>query len=82
MFFLLSIGPEGDTDILHNTKQREGGHVLFNDALKSFYLRIYSVRHMVKDHSDSETGNPLQPHGLLFSVSSKGYFICTMPHTG
>ena len=34
---------------------------------------------MVKDHSDSERGNPLPPHGLLFLISSKGYFICTIP---
>ena len=33
---------------------------------------------MVKDYSDSERGKPLPtPHGLLFSISSKGYFICT-----
>ena len=32
---------------------------------------------MVKDHSDSEGGNPLPPHGLLFPISSKGSFICT-----
>ena len=25
---------------------------------------------MVKDHSDSEKGNPLRPHGLLFPISS------------
>ena len=23
---------------------------------------IYGIRHMVKDHSDSERGNPLPPH--------------------
>ena len=34
---------------------------------------------MVKDHSDSELGNPLPPHGLLFSINSKGSFICTIP---
>ena len=34
-------------------------HVLFNDALNTFYLRLYGVRHMVKYHSDSERGNPL-----------------------
>ena len=34
---------------------------------------------MVKDHSDSERGNPLPPHGLLFSISSKGSFICIIP---
>ena len=27
---------------------------------------------MVKDHSDSERGNQLPPHGLLFPISSKG----------
>ena len=30
------------------------GNVLFNNALNTFYLRIYGVRHMVKDHSDSK----------------------------
>ena len=37
-----------------------------------FYLSIYGVGHMVKNHSDSERGNPLPPHGLYFSISSKG----------
>ena len=40
-------------------------NVLFNDALNTFYLRVYGVRHMVMDHSDSEKGNPLPPHRLL-----------------
>ena len=31
---------------------------------------------MVKDYTDSERGNPLPPHGLLFLISSKGSFIC------
>ena len=30
---------------------------------------------MVKDHSDSERGNPLPQHGLLFLINSKGSFI-------
>ena len=33
-------------------------NLLFNDALNTFYIRLYGVRHMVKDHSDSEKGNP------------------------
>ena len=57
------------------------GNVLFNDALNTFYLRLYGVRHMVKDHSDSEKGNPLRPHRLLLSINSKGSFICTIPQT-
>ena len=55
------------------------GNVLFNDTLNTFYLRLYGVRHMVKDHSDSERGNPLLPHGLLFPIRSKGSFICIIP---
>ena len=58
------------------------GNVLFNDTLNTFYLWLYGVRHMVKDHSDSEKGNPLPPHRLLFPISSKGSFICTIPQTG
>ena len=58
------------------------GRVLFNDALNTFYLRLYGVGHMVKDHSDSEKGNLLLPHGLLFPISSKGSFISTIPQTG
>ena len=34
--------------------ERKEGNVLFNDTLNTFYLRLYDVRHMVKDHSDSE----------------------------
>ena len=63
------------------TQSRKKGSVLFNDALITFYLRLYGVRHMVKDHSNSERGNPLPPHGLLFPISSKGSFICTIPQT-
>ena len=57
-------------------------NVLFNDTLNTFYLRLYGIRHMVKDHSDSEKGNPLPPHRLLLSINSKGSFICTIPQTG
>ena len=63
-------------------RRKEGRNVLFNDALNTFYLRLYGVTHMVKHQSDNERGNPLPPHGLLFSVSSKGYIICIIPQTG
>ena len=33
---------------------------------------------MIKDHSVCERGNPLPTHGLLFPISSKGSFICTI----
>ena len=57
-------------------------NVLFNDVLNTFYLRLYGVRHMVKDHSDSERGNPLPPYGLLFQITSKGDFLCNINQTG
>ena len=45
----------------------------------TFYLRLYCVGHMVEDHSDSERGNPLLAHGLLFLININGSFICTIP---
>ena len=65
---------------IHRKKQ-ETGNVLFNDALNTFYLRLYGVRHMVKGHSDNERGNLLPPHELLFPITSKGSFICIIPQT-
>ena len=56
---------------------RKEGNILFNDALNTFYLRLYG-EHMINDHSDYGRGNPLTPlHGLPFSISRKGYFICS-----
>ena len=60
------------------------GNILFNDALNTFYLRLYGVKHnnfMVMDHSDSERGNPLPPHMLLFPISIKGSLICIITQT-
>ena len=34
---------------------------------------------MVKDHSDSEKGNPLPPHRLLLSINSKVFFYMHHP---
>ena len=61
---------------------RKEGNVLFNDALNTFHLWLFGIRHMVKDHSDSERENPLLPYGLLFPINSKGSFICIIPQTG
>ena len=36
------------------TEREREKNVLFNDTLNTFYLRLYGIRHMVKDHSDSE----------------------------
>ena len=34
---------------------------------------------MVKDHSDSERGNPLLPHRLLFLIRLQGFFYMHHP---
>ena len=77
-------GGRGHKVMPYTSSGRKEENVLFNDALNTFYLRLYGVTHIVKDHSDSERerGNPLPPHGLLFPISSKGSFICIIPQTG
>ena len=34
---------------------------------------------MASDMVKDMRGNPVPPHGLLFPISSKGSFICTIP---
>ena len=52
-------------------KGRKEENVLFNDALNTFYLRLYGIRHMVKDHSDSERGNPMCHMGYSFRLAAR-----------
>ena len=38
---------------------KKGGRTfLFNDAINTFYLRLYGFDHMVMDYSDSKRANP------------------------
>ena len=47
-------------------------NVLINDALNTFYLRLYEVGRMANDHSNSERGNPLPPlHGIFFRLAAR-----------
>ena len=44
---------------------------LFN-TLNTFYLWLYGIGHMVKDHSDSERRNPLmQLYGYSFPLAAR-----------
>ena len=55
----------------HSTMERR-------NALNTFYLQLHCVGHVVKNHSDSERGNPLLPlHWLFFMISSKVSFMWT-----
>ena len=60
------------------TKRRKEGNVLFNDILNTFYVWLYGVGYMVKDHLDSERGIMLLPHWLHFPISSKVSFILNL----
>ena len=54
----------------HNTLfAKEGRKEMFYLTTHSthFYLRLYGIKHMVKDHSDSERRNPLPPLQNLVS---------------
>ena len=50
---------------------RRERNVLFNDALNTFYLRLYGVRHMVKDHSDSEK----RERNVLFNDALNTFYL-------
>ena len=49
-------------------KQLNERNILFNDDYMSSDIWFL-------DYSDSERGDPLAPHGLLFLISNKDYFI-------
>ena len=51
---------------------------MFYLTMHSTHLRLYGVRHMVKDHSDSESENPLPPHGLLSPMNIPKVMIESM----
>ena len=53
---------------LINSKE---GNILFNDALSTFYLRLYGIGYMVKNHSDRERANPLPHIGYSFQLAAR-----------
>ena len=50
------------------------GNVLFNNALNTFYLQLNTVVHIITDHQTY--------YNSLFSITSKGSFICNILQTG
>ena len=57
--------------VLWPPKISKEGKVLFNDALNTFYIRLYGVTHIVKDHSDSEWGNM----GYSFRLAARVFYM-------
>ena len=62
--------------------RKEEGNVLFNDALKTILIHFMASDIWQRTIQIIEIGNLLPPlHGILIPISSKGYFICTIPQT-
>ena len=54
------------------------GYILFNDVLNTFYLRLYGVGLMVKDHSDSERKSAATTTSATL-FNSQGFFYMHYP---
>ena len=71
-------------DILYSN-MLEGSKNFFNLTVHSitFYIHLYGIGYMVMDHSDSERKETHCLHytGYSFLISSKGFFIYTIPQT-
>ena len=68
--------------MLNNFKKKGRKNVYLTTHL-SHFIYSYLASDLVQDQSASKRGNLLLPlHGLLFPISSKGSFMCTMVQTG
>ena len=57
-------------------KGKERKFNIFNDALNTFYLQLYSITHMVKDHSDSEREETRCRHmGYSFQLATRVLYM-------
>ena len=67
-----ALGEMGRNQIKRMGIRKEGRKCFIYQHTQHILLTLYGIRHMVKDNTDSERGNMLLPHGLLFPISSKG----------
>ena len=62
----------GDMSHQRTNRKKGGGNYLFNDALNTFYLRLYGIGHMVNDHIYYKRGNPLSlPLAYSFRLAER-----------
>ena len=61
---------------------RKEGNVLFNDALNTLYLRLYGVRHMVKDHPVVREETRCRHMGYSFRLAARVLLYAYIPQTG
>ena len=60
-------------------RKKEGRIFLFNDALSTFYLRLYGVRHMVMTTPIVKEETRCCHHMSYCSIRSNGSFIYDHP---
>ena len=53
-----------------DSETMEGRNVVLNDTLNTFYLRLYGIGHIVKDHSDSD-----KKEGMFYWMTHSTHFI-------
>ena len=63
---------------MHDTNRKKG-NVLFNNAFNTFYLQLYGVRHMVKDHSVREETCCFHFMHYSFQLSARDV-LYALPH--
>ena len=55
---------------------------IFVNSLTLIVLAVRLNCSQITSDSQREREKPVPTHGLLFPISSKGSYICTIPHTG
>ena len=58
-----------------NNEGRKEGNVLFNDALNTFYLWLYGVRHMVKDTQIVREETCCCHMGYYFRIAARFFYM-------
>ena len=53
---------------MRGERERKEGNVLFNDALNTFYLRLYGIGHKVKTGRSSEVERSLMVRWVVGSI--------------
>ena len=58
-------------------ERRKEGNDLFNNALNTFCLRLYGIRDIVKDYSDSEKGKKerKKERSVLFNDTLNTFYL-------
>ena len=64
-------GNSDKTPQLQKSKVLRRNEMFYLTTHSTHFIYCYMASYMVKDHSDSERGNLLLPHGLLFILTAR-----------